>query len=474
MATIHNWGPRQPLTRPGTPVLRPGTQDELIAAVRSGDHRRLRVIGSGHSFSDLAAVALGEDAAVVRIDRLHRVVAIVEFEKPSAATGPMPATVGTVTVEAGITLDALLRVLDEHGLTLVTVGAIREQTVAGAISTGTHGASIHVGSLSSLVVSLKLLRADGEVRTLRRDDPEHAELFRCAAVGLGALGIILEAELEVVRAFTVRPVSRMLTVDEFRTEGETIARAHSYARFYYFPYADRVECVTDIPVDDPPPAPNGIDRLQRWARGTVLDRYLVDGLFSAAAGIRPHTSIPHLMRRAAGTRRLGAGSIDRSWRCLSLADLPPRHVEMEWSVPLEHWRDAVAAVHRTIGPAPTAFVAGFVVSLRFVGSDGDIALSNNQGRANLAIDLLQHHALDHRPYFPTTAAVIRSAAQGLARPHWGKIFELTRGEIAALYPDFELFERTRAASDPTGMFTNPWLERVFQLETAAEGLSHGH
>ncbi|UFS95921.1 D-arabinono-1,4-lactone oxidase [Nocardia huaxiensis] len=457
MATPRIWGSHARLTGPGTAILRPTTQDELVTAVRAGRHRHLRPIGSGHSFNDIASAPA--DSAALLLDRLNRVLAVrrYDIERPRP---PMPATVGTVTVEAGITIDALLRELQSRNLTLVNVGAIREQTIAGALSTGTHGASIHVGSLSSLVVSLKLLRADGSVTTVTRDDAGHADLFRSACVGLGALGILLEVELEVVQALTLRPVRRMLTLDEFLAEGETIARTHPYARFYYFPYTDHVECVTDIPTDDPI-APQGLSHsLQRWVRGTLLDRHLAGALFTAASTVRPRQSIPAAIRLAASSRESGTGPADISWRCLTLPDLPPRHIEMEWSVPLQDWRAAVRALHTTIGPRPTpAFLAGFVISLRFVGSDGDIPLSNNYRRESLTIDIMQFHALDPYPYFAATTRAIRTATTE-ARPHWGKYFDLTAADLAPRYPEFEVFEQVRAAQDPDGVFTNPWLTRV--------------
>lgn len=459
MTDLRAWGPRTSLTRPAATVLRPATQDELVDAVRSGRYRRLRAAGSGHSFNDIAVPA--EEAALVLLDRLDRVVGMRDYdvERPHPA---MPAAVGTVTVEAGITIDALLHALEARGRTLVNVGAIRAQTIAGAISTGTHGASIHVGSLSSLVVSLKLLNADGTVTTVTRDDPDQADLFRCACVGLGALGILLEVELEVVRAFTLVPVRRILSVEQFLTEGETIARTHPYARFYYFPYTDIVECVTDIPTGDPPAPQDFSYRASRWIHGTLIDRHLGEALFTTTAHLLPRRTTPAALGFVARGRKPGTGPADTSWRCLSLPDLPPRHLEMEWSVPVRAWQSAITALHTAIGPRPASFLAGFVISLRFVGSDGNLPLSNNFRRESLTIDVMQHHALDPHPYFTAATEAIHSAAAPV-RPHWGKVFALTHTDLAPLYPDFQVFERIRAAQDPEGVFLNPWLTNVLGL-----------
>ncbi|MFI5782838.1 D-arabinono-1,4-lactone oxidase [Nocardia sp. NPDC051570] len=461
------WGGAVTLTSAGTTIIRPRSRDELIEQVRAQPFRHLRVIGSGHSFNDIAQVADADGAGIVVLDRLNRILSVnrtAPAPRPSGSgsgAAALPAAVGTVVVEAGITLDALLNELLARGLTLVTVGAIREQTVAGAISTGTHGASIHVGSYSSLVMSLTMLCADGTVRTVRRDNPADAELFRCCCVSLGALGIIIEVELEVVDAFAVRPVSRMLTMTEFLADGEAIARAHPYARFYYFPYTDTVECVTDIPVTEIPGEPGPAERVATWVRGTLLEYHLAQALLDASALILPSRSVPLTLRGLAATRRTREGAVDWSYRHMSLRHLPPRHNEGEWSVPLEHWRETVAALHRALGPGNHSdFVAGFLVSLRFVGSDGSITLSNNYQRPNLSIDLVQFHRLDHTPYLTAGARIIRAAAHGQARPHWGKMFDLSYDELAPLYPNYAAFIGIRKELDPHGVFTNSFTNRV--------------
>ncbi len=109
---------------------------------------------------------------------------------------------GLVRVQAGITINALSRQLDEHGLAMENLGDIDVQSIAGAISTATHGTGARLRNISSQVAALKLVLADGS--TLECYAEREPEVFRAARVGLGALGVIAEVTLRCVPAFTLR------------------------------------------------------------------------------------------------------------------------------------------------------------------------------------------------------------------------------------------------------------------------------
>ena len=93
------------------------------AIVRAGEAgSRVRVVGAGHSFSDIAC----SDGTLLALDRLAGVLDV-------------DATSGLVRVQAGITIRELSRRLDAHGLAMENLGDIDVQSIAGAISTATHG-----------------------------------------------------------------------------------------------------------------------------------------------------------------------------------------------------------------------------------------------------------------------------------------------------------------------------------------------
>src|SRR5690349_11919174 len=161
-------------------VEHPSSVDELASAVVSASSVRPR--GSGHSFTDIA-VAPG-----VAIDL-------------DAWTGIVEVSGQLVTVRSGTTLQQLNALLDVLGLAMANLGDIDAQTVAGAISTGTHGTGAKLGGLATQVVALELVLADGSLVRCSADD--RPELFQAARVGLGALGVISTVTLRCVPSFVL-------------------------------------------------------------------------------------------------------------------------------------------------------------------------------------------------------------------------------------------------------------------------------
>ena len=128
---------------------RPATREQLAEVVRRAAARGLRVraSGSGHSFTPIALT----DGVMIRCDRLDRVLAV-------------DRAAGLVKVEAGIVLRDLNRRLDELGLAFENLGDIDRQTLAGAISTGTHGTGARLRSISAQIEAVELVLADGSSR----------------------------------------------------------------------------------------------------------------------------------------------------------------------------------------------------------------------------------------------------------------------------------------------------------------------
>jgi len=135
-----NWGRNQQAV--AADVLTPGSVDEVAAQVKeaSGTGRRIKAVGSGHSFTD---IAVATDQRML----LHRLNGLVSVD------GPL------VTVQAGMPLARLNALLAEHGLAMPNLGDIDVQTVAGAIATATHGTGAGHSTLASCVEAVKLSTA---------------------------------------------------------------------------------------------------------------------------------------------------------------------------------------------------------------------------------------------------------------------------------------------------------------------------
>jgi len=106
----------------------------------------------------------------------------------------------TVTVRGGQRYAVVARAVHEAGLALPNMGSLPHISTAGAVATGTHGSGTGNQSLGAAVAALVLVGPDGTLRTVRRGEPEHLG----SVVALGALGVVVEVELDLVAPYDLR------------------------------------------------------------------------------------------------------------------------------------------------------------------------------------------------------------------------------------------------------------------------------
>ena len=141
---------------------------------------------------------------------------------------------GRVTVEAGARLFNLNPQLHAVGLAMPNLGDIAYQSVAGAISTATHGTGLGFSSIAAGVVGMRLVAGDGTVVVL--DDDNDADLLEVARVGLGALGIVTEVTLQCVPAFNLHAVEDVLPVNEVLDSFDEMAETTDHIEFFWMPH----------------------------------------------------------------------------------------------------------------------------------------------------------------------------------------------------------------------------------------------
>ncbi|NXG08070.1 GGLO oxidase, partial [Sakesphorus luctuosus] len=200
---------------------------EILELARQRD-RRVKVVGGGHSPSDIAC----SDGFLVNMGRMNRVLQ-VDKEKQQ------------VTVEGGILLSDLNVELDRHGLALANLGAVAEVTAAGVIGTGTHNTGIGHGILPTQVVALTLLCASGDI--LECSESANPEVFQAARLHLGCLGIVLSVTFQCVEQFQLREVAFPSTLPEVLEHLEQHLTRSRYFRFLWFPHSDNVRIIYQDP-----------------------------------------------------------------------------------------------------------------------------------------------------------------------------------------------------------------------------------
>ncbi|MEL6260393.1 MAG: FAD-binding protein [Cyanobacteria bacterium J06626_6] len=199
-------------------IAQPATEADLIQIVRYAAQQQLRVRATGamHSAVPLPAT----EGLCVALDRYQNVLQV---------TGNL------VTVQSGIRLHILNDYLAQKGLALPILGTIALQTVTGAISTGTHGGSLYHASLSSYVESMRIIRADGSVVTVHRND----QVFAGAAIALGALGLISTITFRCIPAFSLCTSVHRMPMTALLTRFDDIHRQNQYVDLRYSPITDQ-------------------------------------------------------------------------------------------------------------------------------------------------------------------------------------------------------------------------------------------
>ncbi|MGC4854463.1 D-arabinono-1,4-lactone oxidase [Micromonospora sp. DT4] len=423
-----NWAGNQ--RGSATAILRPGSPDDVAEAVRdaAATGGRIRVAGSGHSFT---AVALADDRRM-ELSELETNVSVDVARRQ-------------VTVPAGMTLHTLNGLLARHGLALPNLGDIDAQTVAGAISTGTHGTGAGYGCLSTFVEALTLITGTGEV--VRCSAEDHPDVFAAARVSLGALGVLLEVTLRCVDAFVLHAHERPTALADVLGDLPALIGRHDHVEFYWFPYTSRVQVKANdrVPADDRP--------LSRW-RGWLDDDFLSNRVFAGAC--RLGRAVPALapgisaVSARALTERRYTGRSDRVF----CTPRRVRFVEMEYGLPREALPEALTALRRIVDGLP--FKILFPVEVRFTAAD-DIWLSHGYGRHNAYVAVHQYVGMPYEPYFQAFEKV--AAALG-GRPHWGKLHYRDAASLAEAYPRFADFQSVRDRLDPNRVFSSPHLTHV--------------
>jgi FAD-linked oxidoreductase len=416
---------------------RPRGEAEIVTAVKDAAAAGLpvRALGSGHSFTSIAATS------GVALDL-------------SGWTGVIAADTrsGLVTAKSGTSLRALNAELGAFGLAMANLGDIDAQTLAGALSTGTHGTGARLGGLATQIEALELVLADGTLVTCSAT--VRPDLFAAARVGLGALGVVSTVTLRCVPAFTLTADERPMPTDEVLEQFDELAAANDHFEFYWFPYGRQALVKrNNRHAADGSGAAAIAGPLPGWRRLWEFE-VMENAAFGAVCRVgraRP-ALIPRLNRLSSAA--LSARSYSDVSHRVFVTPRRVRFVESEYAVPRESLRHVLGELRRAVPQLADPVM--FPVEIRVAAAD-DIWLSTASGRDSAYIAIHQYTGLPYREYFDRFESIV---AEVDGRPHWGKMHSLDATRLRSLYPYFDDFRRVRAEVDPDGRFGNGYLTRV--------------
>ncbi len=417
-------------------IAQPASIDELARQMadfgRAG--RQVRVVGAGHSFTPLAQT----DDVLMTLDGMQGVISADEDR-------------GTVTVLGGTRLARLGEELHARGVAQENLGDINQQSIAGAISTSTHGTGTGFGSIATQVAGLTLVTAQGDV--VECSPEQNPEIFQAARVSLGLLGVVAAVTLRVVPTKKVNLRTRREALTSMLAHLDEYKRANTHFEFYWFPYTDGGQAkfvnATDAPVKQ-----GGA-----WANFNKI--VLENGALKVLSEIS--RLVPPLAPTVCKISVAGITPIDEV-NYSHLIYTTPRLVrfqEMEYSIPAEHFPAVMAEIRERINQK--RYKVNFPIECRFVKGD-DIWLSTAYGRDSAYIAAHMYRGMPYKEYF---AGLEEIYTRYDGRPHWGKLHTRDAAYLAAHYPHWEDFRRVRSQLDPQGVFLNAYLRALFAVPVSA-------
>ncbi|MFG2353333.1 FAD-binding protein [Streptomyces sp. NPDC048521] len=405
--TVTNWA--RTITYTAKEHQRPRTLDALRTLVAGS--AKVRVLGSGHSFNDIADP--GPDGLLLSTAGLPPVIEV-------------DAAARTVRVAGGVRYAELARAVHAHGLALPNMASLPHISVAGSVATGTHGSGVGNGPLASAVREVELVVADGSTVTIARDDAR----FDGAVTSLGALGVVTALTLDLEPAYEVEQhVFTELPLNGLDF-GAVAAAGYSVSLFtdWRRPGFRQVwvKRRTDRPAVDFPwaaPATEPVHPVPGMPAVNCTEQLGVPGPW--------HERLPHF--RAEFTPSSGE-EIQSEY-------LLPRSAAVAALAAIDGIRQPVAAVLQTC-------------EVRTVAADAQW-LSPAHGRDSVALHFTW--VRDEAAVLPVVRRLEEALDPFDPRPHWGKVYEIPSTAVRRRYTRLADFRSLARSLDPAGTFTNAFV-----------------
>jgi FAD-linked oxidoreductase len=410
----------------------PHDEEEVVALLARAERDGLpvRPVGAGHSFTPLAQT----DGVTVRLDRL-------------SGLRTVDHATGAVRVRAGTRLRDLTPLLAAHGLALENMGDIDSQTVAGAISTGTHGTGRDYVGLAGQVTGLRMVLADGSVSDC--SPTQQPELFQAGRVGLGALGILTEVTLRCVPSFRLAADEHPEPLAHVLANFDVITSSAEHVEFYWFPHTTTAL----VKSNRRRPADASGGELPRW-RTILDDEVMANGVFGltcAAGWIAPQV-VPLVNRAAA--KLVGAREFTDQSAAVFTSPRRVRFREMEYAIDRAVVPEAIRDIQTLI--ARQGWRISFPLEIRTAAAD-DVWLSTAYQRPSAYIAVHRYFREPFTEYFLAVQDVLLRYG---GRPHWGKLHTLDADRLRQIHPRFDDWIAVRDAVDPGRRFRSPHLDRL--------------
>jgi len=412
-------------------LFHPETNQEIIDIIHLAKRNgcKIRAIGSMHSLNPSYVT----DDYMISLDRMNKVL-----------------EVGTdyCIVEAGIVIRDLCNQLDQHGLTLAVLGSIAEQTIAGAISTGTRGQIPAQGSLGSLITQLEIIDGEGRVRNITSK-----EELAATVTSMGLLGVITKVTIACRPLYLMTEILRRMPMSQVLAQMKALLDCEKMV-LYWNVDGEEVKVITGHPVDCNFPS-------KELASFKMLGHY-------------PHMhsleGFPDTLQRTGKSWEINTllhWTKEKSERRVKNMKLEQEGIfQGDYSVPQEQFAEVVEEIRKFFRGNRERLKLSknrMVVEIRPVKAD-NVWLSPSYGRDSFSLCFhdfargLDWNIEDAKDFIEFEQILKKYDV----RPHLGKAHFFNNEDLSKAFPKWNEFKKLREKADPQNLFlTDYFCQLIF-------------
>ena len=381
---------------------------------------KVKALGSRHSFNDIA----DSTGDLISLEHLNHVLELDQDRR-------------TIAVEAGVRYGELGQWLHARGYALHNLASLPHISIVGACSTGTHGSGGQNGNLATVVSSMEMIKADGEIIAFSRE--KNPEDFQGAVVGLGGLGLITKLTLDIIPTFQIRqdvyenlPLTQLEDhFDELSSSAYSVSLFTDWRNATFNPVWLK-SLDSDEPSFNPEPTMFGATRATRRLHpiASISAENCTEQMGIAGPW---HERLPHF--RMDFTPSSGEE--------LQSEYLIPRQYAFAAFKAIDGLRDHIAPLLQ-------------ISEVRTIAAD-NIWMSPCYHQDSVAIHFTWKK--DWAGVSQLLPILEDALAPFHARPHWGKLFTMHPSQLQSLYEKLPQFQELLRHYDPQGKFRNPYLDK---------------
>lgn len=424
----------------------PETEEQIIEIVcfAEKNKKKIRVIGSGHSFSPIAI----SNEILVSLKNYRKLISVGK---------------DSVTCQGGMYLHELYAILKANTLSFPNFGVINKQTVAGALATGTHGSGLKHRSLSAQIERLRLITASGDLleinkETILKIGNKNLNILEAASLSLGSLGIVTEITLKCEPLFYLKSEESVIEFDEFLESMDDYAKRYEYFKAWWFPHTDKVYLFRAERVEK-----EQYSEKSKWENYTreQKDRDLQIDVLTTPLFIKSNDDpslIPEINAYCLDYFFTPRTKIGNSFEILVHDETVPMVVS-EYGLPildgihkkaLKEFRDALEHTEQKVH---------FPVDLRYTAAEGSW-LSPSYQKDTFYIGMCVREYREEKIH-PSMQLFFDVMKKYNASPNWGKLSDLSKSELEERFPGMNDFRELRNNIDPQGVFLNKFIKSIF-------------